>query len=65
MSWEMVAVQCKFGELGGRSLGVDWWMQGLILKLLETAHRQWLYQNVQVHDVVTDALAMARKEELQ
>ncbi len=40
-------------------------MQGLILKLLETTHSQWLYRNVQVHDVVTGALEAARKQELQ
>lgn len=29
--------------------GVDKWATGLIIKLLELTHRQWLYRNVVVH----------------
>ena len=41
------------------------WARGLVVKLMETTHGQWLYRNVQVHDASTGALATARKEELR
>jgi len=41
------------------------WTKGLVVKLLETTHCQWLYRNVQVHDSVTGLEATLRKEELQ
>ena len=37
----------------------------MVVKLLEAAHGQWLYRNVQVYDSVTGAEATLRKEELQ
>ena len=40
------------------------WAKGLVIKLLETTHGQWLYRNVHVHDVISGSLATARKEEL-
>ena len=44
---------------------VDAWAQGLVLKLLEATHVQWLYGNVQVHYTVSDIKATERKEEIQ
>jgi hypothetical protein len=41
------------------------WSKGLVIKLLETTHGQWLYRNIHVHDVISGALATAKKEELQ
>jgi hypothetical protein len=41
------------------------WAKGLVVKLLETTHGQWLYRNVHVHDVISGALATSNKEELQ
>ena len=41
------------------------WARGLITKLLEITHGQWLYRNVHVHDKVTGTLATKRKEELK
>jgi hypothetical protein len=41
------------------------WAKGLVIKLLEATHGQWLYRNVHVHDCVSGSLATARKEELQ
>ena len=40
-------------------------MRGVITKLMEATHRQWLYRNVQVHDSVTGIEATLRKEEIQ
>jgi hypothetical protein len=41
------------------------WAKGLVIKLLETTHGQWLYRNIHVHDAVSGSLATAKKEELQ
>jgi hypothetical protein len=41
------------------------WSKGLVVKLLEVTHGQWLYLNVHVHDAISGALAIAKKEELQ
>ncbi len=41
------------------------WAQGLILKLLEATHGQWLYRNVQIHNVVLGTQATIRKEAIQ
>jgi hypothetical protein len=41
------------------------WAKGLVVKLLETTHGQWLYRNIQVHDAISGALSTAKKEELQ
>ena len=50
------------------SLGSVWklkrWSTGLIIKLLEATHGQWLYRNVVVHDKVAGTLATTRKETL-
>ncbi len=39
--------------------------KGLILKLLEATHGQWLYRNVQIHDSVAGTQATCRKEEIR
>ena len=41
------------------------WARGLITRLLETSHGQWVYRNTLVHDRVTGTIANCRKEELQ
>ena len=41
------------------------WTTGLILKLLETTHGQWLYHNVQVQDAVAGTWVTLRKEQIQ
>jgi hypothetical protein len=41
------------------------WAKGLVIKLLETTHGQWLYRNIHVHDATSGSLATAKKEELQ
>ena len=39
--------------------------KGLIVRLTEITHNQWLYRNVRVHDTVTELHATRRNEELQ
>ncbi len=41
------------------------WSTGLIVKLLEVVHGQWLYRCVQIHDKTRGTLATTKKEELQ
>ena len=38
---------------------------GLVTRLLEVTHGQWLYRNVHVHDISTGERAMNRKEALR
>jgi hypothetical protein len=49
---------------GSWTTGIRWTV-GLITKLLEVTHGQWLYRNIQVHDKVTGLAATAHKEEIQ
>ena len=46
------------GSMAGES-------SGLIAKLLEVAHGQWIYRNLLVYDRVSGVLATKKKEELQ
>ena len=41
------------------------WTEGLVIKLREATHGQWLYQCVQIHDKITGTRVTARKEEIQ
>ena len=41
------------------------WITGLITRLLEIAHGQWIYRNFVVHDRVAGTLATQSKEVLQ
>ena len=65
ISRKVVATQKEFVEAGGCNLSLDNWAKGLVIKLLEATHGQWLYRNVAVHDVVGGSEAVKRKQELQ
>jgi hypothetical protein len=41
------------------------WAQGLILKLLEATHGQWIYCNIQIHDDIAGTQAILRKDLIQ
>ena len=62
---EIPIVQKSYADISGSALSTVDWSTGLVTKLLETTHGQWLYRNVQVHDSVTGVDATLRKEELQ
>ena len=64
VSKELVSIQWEYLVLSGSSMTVDRWMSGLITKLLEVTHGQWLYRNIQVHDIVSGVEATLRKEEI-
>ena len=65
VSSEVLKIQGVFVDLGNCSLSLDKWAQGLVTKLLEVTHGQWLHRNIQVHDTVSGLKAVERKEELQ
>ena len=49
---------------GSWTTGIQW-TEGLIIKLLEATHSQWLYRNIQVHDKIAGLAAKAHKEKIQ
>ena len=60
----MREIQWMYRICSGAEMSLERWVKGVILKLLETTHGQWLYRNVQIHDSVAGTLATASKEEL-
>ena len=65
ISQEILPIQADYVDLGECSLSLEGWAQGLVIRLLETTHGQWLYRNLHVHDTVAGVNATARKEEIQ
>lgn len=65
ISKEIVPLQKNYLILSGSHWSVERWTIGLVTKLLEVTHGQWLYRNVLVHDKVSGELASLRKEEIQ
>jgi hypothetical protein len=61
----MRRIQADFAETVVSNRFVTKWSCGLIIKLLEATHGQWLYRCVQTHDTVSGTLATMRKEQLQ
>ena len=59
---EMRQIQYDFYHGHGTRLSATQWAKGIILKLLETTHGQWIYRNVQIHDNVAGTEATLRKE---
>ena len=62
---EMLPIQADYVNLGECTLTLENWAQGLVVKLLEVTHGQWLYRNVHVHDAVAGITVTTRKEEIQ
>ena len=65
ISKEMVEIQREFCEVVETKMTAEQWARGLVARLLEITHGQWLYRNVHVHDKVTGTLVTERKEELR
>ena len=65
ISKEIIPIQADHVEIGACTITLKVWSQGLVTKLLETTHGQWLYHNVHVHDAIAGVEASARKEEIQ
>jgi len=65
ISVEIVAIQERSLMMSESKISIRQWAEGLVIKLLEITHGQWLYRNVHVHDFKTGDLASKRKEELR
>ena len=61
----MQMIQRLYHLQAGTRTSPERWAKGLILKLLEATHDQWLYRNIQIHDSVAGTQANLRKEEIQ
>jgi hypothetical protein len=57
-------IQEEYMTMDGSNLASEQWAVGLITKLLEATHGQWLYQCVQIHDKLNGINVTTRKEEL-
>jgi hypothetical protein len=64
ISTEITSIQRQHIAVNGSRMSLDKWCTGLITRLLEITHGQWLYRNYIVHDLVSGIIATARKEEL-
>ena len=62
---QMRRIQSQYHYWEGTHVNPKRWAKGLILKLLEVTHGQWLYRNVQIHDSVAGMQIILRKEEIQ
>jgi hypothetical protein len=58
-------IQEAYSLIEGTHMSVSCWTIGLILKLLETTHGQWLYWNVQVHNTIAGTQVTVQKEQIQ
>ena len=65
ISVEVAKMQCEMEDAGRCKLTVKACSEGLVLKLLEVTHGQWLYRNVHLHDKVSGEKAMRRKESIR
>ena len=62
----MRRIQSSFSKvLGISNREMTSWSCGLITKLLEATHGQWLYRCVQTHNTISGTNATMRKEQLQ
>ena len=64
ISMEITAIQRQYIAINGSRTSLEKWCTGLITRLLEITHGQWLYRNYVVHDPVSGIIATAKKEEL-
>ena len=64
ISIKMVDIQREYFAGRNASWKLDRWATGLVVRLLEITHGQWLYRNVMVHDSTSGRLAVTRKEEI-
>ncbi len=60
---KLVEAQELYQRCAGSVLPIEKWAFGLVIKLLECTHGQWLYRNVVVHDAMSGTQATARIKE--
>ena len=64
ISKEIIELQRHHMIVTGSRRSVEKWGAGLVTRLLEITHGQWIYRNFVVHDHVSGTLATASKEQL-
>ncbi len=57
--------QYMYSTVEGSSISPPQWAKGLVIKLLEATHGQWLYQCIQIQDKVMGTRVTACKEDIQ
>ena len=62
---EMQQLQETYSTLRGCNTSASLWGSGLVTRLLEITHGQWLYRCVQIHDKTQGTLITNRKENIQ
>jgi len=62
---KLVDLQYLHLKLIGSSKTIKSWVMGVVIKLLEITHRQWVYRNVVVHDAMSGSIANKKKEEIK
>ena len=60
-----VMIQSETEDASSCRLTVKAWSSGLVVKLSEVTHGQWLYRNVHVHDIISGEKARDRKESIR
>ena len=63
ISREVITIQLKYYTIIEFKVTLKEWAQGLVIKLINVTHGQWIYRNVHVHDKVTGVHSTQRKEE--
>ena len=58
-------LQELYTTVEGSNVSGEQWVTGVVIKLLKTTHRQWLYRCIQVHDKFSGIQGTQQKEELQ
>ena len=64
ISNEITCIQKSYLALSSYHISIDRWTTGLITKLLEVTHGQWLYRNEHVHDYISGTEETLRKEDI-
>ena len=62
ISRKVLEVQAACEDLEQCSPSLNNWAKGLVVKLVEITHSQWLYRNMLVHDEVCGVGTAKRKE---
>ena len=64
ISTKLLAIQSTHFHTTGESYHATRWIAGLITKLLQVTHMQWIYRCMLVHDRTTGVLILAHKADL-
>jgi hypothetical protein len=65
VSKEALYIQGRAHEEGKKRLSIQNWCAGLVTRLMEVTHGQWLYRNMHVHDTLTGDIATRKKEDIR